>query len=196
MSDGTSGYHTRDHLLWSFVATLFLTAIVRVAQARGFTRMDIPLMLGTMMTPDRDRAKILGSIVHAMNGWILGSIYVAAFHSWRRSSALLGALVGLVHGLFVLIVIMPILPGIHRRMASDFTGPQPTSGLEPPGFMALNYGAQTPLVTLLAHVVYGAIIGHFYETRPQERTQEREELLHGGPRAPLRDIAALGVRNR
>ncbi|MBI4512523.1 MAG: hypothetical protein HY702_00295 [Gemmatimonadetes bacterium] len=34
--------------------------------------------------------------------------------------------------------------------------------LEPPGFLALNYGRQTPLLSLLAHVVYGAVLGGFY----------------------------------
>lgn len=29
--------------------------------------------------------------------------------------------------------------------------------------MALNYGTQTPLITLAAHVVYGAILGSFYQ---------------------------------
>ena len=28
--------------------------------------------------------------------------------------------------------------------------------------MALSYGRQTPIVTLAAHVLYGAIIGGFY----------------------------------
>lgn len=28
--------------------------------------------------------------------------------------------------------------------------------------MALNYGRQTPLITLLAHVVYGGMLGGFY----------------------------------
>jgi hypothetical protein len=35
--------------------------------------------------------------------------------------------------------------------------------LQPPGFMALNYGRQTPVVTIAAHLLYGAIIGRFYE---------------------------------
>ena len=30
------------------------------------------------------------------------------------------------------------------------------------GFLALNYGRRTPLVALLAHVIYGAILGAFY----------------------------------
>jgi len=47
-------------------------------------------------------------------------------------------------------------------MATDARGPEPTRELEPPGFMALNYGRRTPLVTLLAHVLFGAILGTFY----------------------------------
>ena len=33
--------------------------------------------------------------------------------------------------------------------------------LEPPGFMMLNYGRSTPIVIVLAHVIYGAIIEAF-----------------------------------
>ena len=155
--------HLRDEVLWGFVATVFLTGIMRLGQATGVTRMDIPLMLGTMMTPDRDRAKVVGFFAHLLNGWLIGGVYAAAFHSWRRSGMLAGATIGLVHGLFVLVTVIPLLPGAHRRMASDFTGPQPTTRLEPPGFMALNYGRRTPILTLAAHVIYGAILGRFYK---------------------------------
>jgi hypothetical protein len=58
--------------------------------------------------------------------------------------------------------VMPILPGLHPRMASEHRGPEPTARLEPPGFMALNYGSSTPLLTLVAHVFYGAVLGAFY----------------------------------
>lgn len=188
--------HWRDHALWSFVATLFLTGIMRVAQAGGLTRIDLPLVLGTLMTPDRDRAKVLGTVVHLLNGWLFGGIYVAAFHSLRRSSAAVGAAVGLVHGLFVLVVALPLLPGGHSRMASDFTGPQPTTALEPPGFMALNYGRSTPLVALGAHLVYGAILGHFYEVTGLERRWLRGRRLRNAPAALRQDLVALGSRNR
>jgi len=158
-------YRPRDHLLWSLVATVILTTMMRGTQAFGITRMDLPLMLGTMLTPDRDRAKVAGFLAHLLNGWIFGAIYTAAFHSLGRSNARLGAAIGFVHGLFVLVSVLPLLPGIHPRMASDFTGPQPTTRLEPPGFLALNYGRSTPAVTLTAHVIYGAILGHFYDVR-------------------------------
>ena len=156
-------HRLREHGLGSFVATVFLTAILRSAQEFGVTRIDVPLMLGTMFTPDRDRAKVYGTAVHFVNGWLFGTIYAAAFHTWGRAGALRGALVGLVHGMFVLVVVLPLLPGAHRRMASDFTGPQPTTDLEPPGFIALNYGRATPSLTLAAHIAYGAILGSFYK---------------------------------
>ena len=163
------GYRPREHSLASLVATIFLTAILRSAQEFGLTRIDLPLLLGTTVTPDRDRAKVYGAVLQFVNGWLFGSIYVAAFHTWGRAGALRGALIGLVHGMFVLIAVLPLLPGAHRRMASDFTGPQPTTELEPPGFIALNYGRATPAVTLAAHVAYGAILGSFYNVRPRSK---------------------------
>ena len=77
----------------------------------------------------------------------------------------LGALIGLVHALFVLLVGLPMLPGLHPRMASEQRGPTPTRQLEPPGFFALNYGRRTPLSVVLAHLLYGGILGASYRVR-------------------------------
>jgi hypothetical protein len=56
---------------------------------------------------------------------------------------------------------------LHPRMASEHHGPNPTRQLEPPGFMALNYGRPTPVATILAHLLYGAILGAFYTLTPR-----------------------------
>ena len=152
-------------LLWGFVGTVVLTGLMSASQGLGLTRMSLPYMLGTMFTPDRDRAKLLGFGVHLVNGWWLAFIYAAAFQSWRRATWWLGAAIGGVHALFVLLVVMPGLPGLHPRMAGEERGPTPTRQLEPPGFLALNYGRRTPLSVLLAHLVYGAILGVFYRLR-------------------------------
>lgn len=149
-------------LLWGFAATTILTAMLRGSQAVGWSRMDLPLLLGLLFTPNRDRAKVYGIFVHHMNGWFFAFIYAAAFSNIGLATWWLGASIGLVHGLFVLTVGLPILPGLHPRMASDATGPEPTRELEPPGFLALNYGRGTPSVTLIAHIVYGALLGNFY----------------------------------
>ena len=151
--------------LWGFVGTVVLTTLLAGSQARNLTRMNIPYMLGTMLTPDRDRAKVVGFGMHLINGWLFAAIYAAAFQSWRRATWWLGALIGLVHALFVLSVAMPLLPGMHPRMASEQQGPTPTRQLEPPGFLALNYGKRTPLSVIAAHLVYGAILGAFYRRK-------------------------------
>lgn len=150
-------------VLWGFVATIVLTTLMAGSQALGLTRMNVPFMLGTVFTANRDRAKLLGFGVHLINGWWLAVIYAAAFQSWGRANWWLGAGIGLVHASFVLAVVMPLLPGLHPRMASEQRGPTPTRLLEPPGFMALHYGRRTPISVVLSHVVYGAILGGFYQ---------------------------------
>ena len=155
----------RGTALWGFVGTVVLTGLMSGSHGLGLTRMSLPYMLGTMFTPDRDRARLVGFVVHVVNGWLFSLIYAAAFESWRRTNWWLGALIGLVHGTFVLLVGVSFIPALHPRMAGEQQGPTPTRQLEPPGFLALNYGRRTPMVVMLAHVVYGAILGAFYRLK-------------------------------
>jgi uncharacterized membrane protein YagU involved in acid resistance len=127
--------------------------------------MNIPYLLGTMFTVDRDRAKALGVLLHVINGWLFSLIYVAAFHLWGGPAWWKGALIGLVHAWFVLTAAMPVLPGLHPRMAGETRGPTVVRQLEPPGFLALHYGIQTPISIVIAHLVFGAILGAFYAPR-------------------------------
>lgn len=57
------------------------------------------------------------------------------------------------------------MAGVHPRMASDRAGPSSTAALEPPGFFGLNYGPQTPLVAVMAHVAYGVALGLLLKPR-------------------------------
>lgn len=150
-------------LLWGFVATIVLTTLMAAAQALHMSRMSIPFLLGTMFTPDRTRARLVGFMAHLMNGWVFALVYALAFESWGRATVWLGAGIGLVHALFVLVAAMPLMPGMHPRMASEEHGPEPTRQLQPPGVLALNYGHGTPLAALVAHLAYGAVLGAFYQ---------------------------------
>lgn len=152
--------------LWGFVATVLLSTVMAGSQGLGYTRMSIPFLLGTMVTPDRDRAMLAGVLMHLVNGWAFAVVYALAFESWQQATWWLGALIGLVHGLFVLTVGMPIVPAMHPRMVSEYFGPTPNRRLQPPGFLALNYGRRTPIVSLAAHLLYGAILGAFYHLSP------------------------------
>jgi hypothetical protein len=46
-------------------------------------------------------------------------------------------------------------------MGTSFSDAGSVALLEPPGFMARNYGLQTPLISLAAHIAYGTIIATF-----------------------------------
>lgn len=148
-------------LLWGFAGTVVLTTIIAGTQALGLTRLNIAYLLGTMFTGNRDRAKLIGVILHLALGWLFALVYAAAFQSWG-ASWWRGALIGAVHSAFLLMVGMSVLPAIHPRMASETEGPTSKRQLEPPGFVALNYGMGTPIALVLAHVVYGTILGAFY----------------------------------
>jgi uncharacterized membrane protein YagU involved in acid resistance len=149
-------------LLDGFLATLALTTVLSGSQGLRLTRINLPYMLGSMFTSNRDRAKLIGFGVHLVNGWIFSLIYIAIFHAWGRATWWAGAALGAGQALFVLTAGMSMLPGLHPRMASERKGPTTTRQLEPPGFLALNYGYQTPLSVLVAHVIYGAILGGLY----------------------------------
>jgi len=147
-------------LTFGFVATAVLTAILVGAQLARQTRMDIPTMLCTLVTSDLDRARFPGIVIHFVNGQVFALFYASAFALIGHSGALLGAAFGLVHGVLALTLIIPALPAVHPRMASERTGFE-LAVLEPPALFAQNYGRRTVVVTLLAHVAYGAILGGF-----------------------------------
>jgi uncharacterized membrane protein YagU involved in acid resistance len=139
-----------------------LTSIMAVSQGVGLTRMNIPYLLGTMFTPGRDRAKLYGVALHLVNGLAFSLVYVAVFAAWGGPTWWKGALIGAVHALFVLAAAMPVLPALHPRMASETRGPTVVRQLEPPGFFALHYGTRTPISVVVAHVVFGIVLGAFY----------------------------------
>jgi hypothetical protein len=141
------------------IATAVLTVVLTGAQLTGFTRLDVPLMLGTLVIADPDRARVAGFFVHLVNGQVFALGYTAVFAATDESTWWAGGLLGLLHGLVALLVIVPLLPGVHPNMASERAGLASGAALEPPGLLALNYGRETPLVTMLAHLAYGIILG-------------------------------------
>lgn len=145
--------------VFGVVATAVLTVVLLGAQLSGRTRLDLPLVLGSLVVADPDRARVVGFVLHLAAGQLFALFYGAGFSVFDRSGPVLGALFGAVHALVALTVLVPLLPGVHPRMATERAGPDSTATLEPPGLLALNYGTSTPAVTLAAHVVYGAALG-------------------------------------
>jgi hypothetical protein len=139
-----------------------LTTLLRAASESGLTRLDLSFLLGTAVTADRVRAKAIGYALHFGFGLLFALAYYAIFVVIHESGFLLGALFGLVHALFAgSALVNTLLPVVHPRMGTGFTAAGSAPLLEPPGFLLLNYGRQTLLATIIAHIAYGAIVGGF-----------------------------------
>lgn len=150
-----------DVLIWASIATVCMTVLLEAAMAMGWTRMSLPYILGTILTSNRRLAPLLGTGVHFVNGVLFGFGYALVFESLGRATGWIGAALGVVHAAGIL-VILPFAAGLHPRMATEQDGPIARAALQPPGLFALNYGRRTPLFGVLAHVLYGAIMGSFY----------------------------------
>ena len=146
-------------LLWGLIATVAMTTILQGSQGLGLSRLSLPFLVGTIFTANRNRAVVVGFVVYVIGGWLFAMLYFLFFASIDHTSWWLGALLGCVHGILLLAGALPLLAYAHPRMASEHDGPSRTYLLEPPGFFGLNYGRQTPLITLLGQTVYGATLG-------------------------------------
>ena len=152
-------------VLFGLVATTLLTAVMIGAQLAGLTRLDLPLVLGTMVTEDPDRARVVGFLIHLAIGQAFAFGYAASFALLDQASWWLGGLLGLAHATVALLVLLPVVVGVHPHMASNRAGPASTALLEPPGLLGLNYGARTPAVTVAAHTAYGVALGLLLHAR-------------------------------
>ncbi|MGH3342379.1 MAG: hypothetical protein ACRDPK_05730 [Carbonactinosporaceae bacterium] len=149
-------------LAGGFAGTLVLTTVLRTASELNLTRMDLPFLLGTAVTADRARAKAIGYAAHFVMGLVFALGYYGLFLAVGRHDWWLGALFGVGQGLFAgTVLVNVLLPLVHPRMGTSLSDAGTVALLEPPGFMARNYGLQTPTVSLVAHILYGTIIALF-----------------------------------
>lgn len=144
------------------VGTVLLTSGLRAAQEAGLTRMDLPLLLGTIFSGRRGRASAIGYTLHFVNGILFALAYYGVFAAVGRAGVLFGAALGLVHALFAGSgLVNALLPAVHPRMGTPWTSAAESPLLESPGWMLRNYGRRTALVTIVLHIAYGAIVGGF-----------------------------------
>lgn len=144
------------------VGTIVLSSGYRLAEELGWTRMDIPLLLGTVFSGKRNRASAIGFAVHFVNGLVFALLYAAVFAALDRAGWALGLGLGAVHALLAAGMLVNVaLPAVHPRMGTPWSDATQAPLLEPPGFLLRNYGPGTAAVTLVLHLAYGAIVGAF-----------------------------------
>jgi hypothetical protein len=150
----------RSALAGGFIGTMLLTTMIRAASELGWTRMDLAFLLGTMITDHRRRAKAIGYALFFLFGLAFALVYAACFAAIGSSGWRLGALFGALHAVFVCTVVVNILlPVVHPRIGTPETAADDVALIEPPGFLMLNYGRSTFLITLAAHIAYGIVVG-------------------------------------
>ena len=147
-------------LVWGIIATAVMVSVMAASQNLGWSRLSMSFLIGSAFTSNRRSANVVGSVLYFIGGWLFAFFYYLFFSVLGRANEWLGAAVGLVHGMLLLAILLPLMPYMHPRMASEYDGPSGERRLEPPGFLALHYGSRTPLTALLAHVLYGAILGY------------------------------------
>jgi len=106
------------------------------------------------------KARAFGYAFHFLIGIVFAGAYAGFFAIVGRSSWQTGVLLGALHAIFISTVLVSVLlPVVHPRMATPDTAANKITLIEPPGFLMLNYGRSTFVVTLVAHIVYGALVG-------------------------------------
>ena len=149
-------------LAGGLVGAVAFSIVVELSQAVGWTRLDIPLIVGSALAEDRDRARALGYGAHLALGLAFSLVYGAIFAAVGLAGWWFGLVLGAVHAAFFGGPLTNVLlPAVHPRMGKEWTDASQTPLIEPPGFLLQNYGAGTVMVATAAHLVFGAIVGGF-----------------------------------
>jgi hypothetical protein len=146
-------------MVWGMVAALSTIAVLYASQNLGWTRLNLAFLLGSAFSENRRSANALGFLLYLVIGWFVAFFYYLVFVVIGAATWWIGAITGFVHGMLLLTAFFPLLPYVHPRIASEYDGPNLVKRLEPPGFLGLHYGYRTPVIALLAQVVYGVVLG-------------------------------------
>ncbi len=134
-------------------------------------KMNLLLLLGTMMVPAGVMAYVAGAMIHAVMSIVFGLIHGAVFAGADITSAepAWGLLFGFVHWAVVGMA-LGMVPMMHPRIRYEGprlvpqarSNPHAEELLDPPGFYALNYPPGTAMGFLMLHLVFGVIFGAVY----------------------------------
>ena len=135
-------------------AAMGLLLYLGIWMAPAQMRMNLFLMLGTMVFRPGAMAYGAGFMMHAVMSIVFGLIHAAAFVAFGlEANAAWGLGFGAVHWLVVGMG-LGMIPIMHARMRSG--------DIARPGFFALSMGAMTAAGFLMLHLLYGVLVGAIY----------------------------------
>lgn len=162
-------------LIAGFVGTVVMTLLMNASKAAGMTNMPpMPLVMGSMVLGERKTAMGTGAMAHfiVMGTVMFGLAYAALFTAFDNDAWWVGPAIGVVHGVVVRIVAMPMMPKMHPRMDDDASGlsggetvTEGAGGLRvtAPGLLGSRWGGMTPVGLVMGHAVYGLAAALFYQ---------------------------------
>lgn len=140
-------------------------------------KMNLLLMLGTMMVPIGAMAYLVGLMMHAMMSVLFGVAHGALLASVDVDSAAAGVGLGILFGFGHALVtgaMFGVMPLMHPRMRplqpklipamAGLAQVSEEEALDPPGFFALNYPPLTVMGFFMLHIMFGIVVGVIYGT--------------------------------
>ena len=118
-------------------------------------KMNLFLMLGTMMVGNKTLAYTAGAMMHGVMSIAFGLVHVAFYTALGLESGLVawGLLFGFVHWL-ISGMGLGMVPPMHPLMKSG--------QMDPPGAFALSYPPMTAMGFFTLHLVFGVVVGALY----------------------------------
>lgn len=132
-------------VLAGLIATVVMTASLYAIHWRGMAEADMLRALGSLITRDEATALPVGIMIHLVSGIVFAFVYIVVWstlplHAFQHY-VLLGLLTGFAHGLVVSFALVVLVAEHH-----------PLERFQ-------RAGIGVALAHLLAHVVYGLLIG-------------------------------------
>lgn len=121
----------------------------------GQMKMNLFLMLGTMMVEDRKMAYVAGAMMHGAMSIAFGLAHAALYVAFGLETSLVawGLVFGLAHWA-VMGMGLGMLPVMHPVIKSG--------GMAAPGAFAMGYPAMTAMGFLMLHIMFGVVVGATY----------------------------------
>lgn len=146
-------------IVWGAVGALAMSIVWAMGRAMEMTRLSMSALLGSMLAePDTTEARSVGMGLHLIVGALLGVawVYTMALFNWA-ATWLSGMLWGGFISLLALLMISSI--GVVHPKIRD-------GREEDPGTAGENLGKMTPFAIVVAHLVFGLVLGGMYQLAP------------------------------
>lgn len=144
-------------LVSGFVGTFAMTVVMAFARSRRWVHLDFGELLGELFLPPGKEALGLGLWLHFLLGGVFALIYARVFQAMNFVASWHLVEIAGLFAVFHWVIAMGLFP------LARILNPHVRAKEEPdPGPFAIAFGPQEAVWRLIAHIVYGCILGLTY----------------------------------